>query len=156
MMAKCFMNSPVVEWVEKAEEDFRVAVSLRRLRQAPPHNAVCFHAQQCVEKYLKAVLEKQGAVIRKIHALPVLLDQCAETHPLLTAMRPDMVRLSVYAVEFRYPGESATIEDAKAAVAIMNKARADLRAALGLADPGGVGTSGETSRCRKPRGRLAK
>jgi HEPN domain-containing protein len=100
MMAKCFMNSPVAGWVEKAEEDFRVALSLRRLRRDPPHNAVCFHAQQCVEKYLKALLEKQGAVIRKIHALPVLLDQCVEAHPMLTTMRADMVRLSVYAVEF--------------------------------------------------------
>lgn len=150
------MNSPVNEWVEKAEEDFRVALSLHRLRRDPPHNAVCFHAQQCVEKYLKAILEKQGSVIRKIHALPVLLDQCAEAHPLLTAMRPDMVRLSVYAVEFRYPGESATVEDAKAAVAIMNKARADLRRALGLGGPGGLGTSGKISKRRKPNDRLAK
>jgi HEPN domain-containing protein len=93
----------------------------------PAHNAVCFHAQQCVEKYVKAVLERQGAAIRKIHALPTLLDQCAETHPLLIAMRPDMVRLSVYAVEFRYPGESATVEDARTAVAIMKRARAELR-----------------------------
>ena len=126
------MNRPVNEWIEKAEEDFRVALALRHLRRNPAHNAVCFHAQQCVEKYLKAILEKQGAVIRKIHALPVLLDQCAETYPILIAMRPDMVRLSVYAVEFRYPGESATAEDAKAAVAIMNRARADLRSAFGL------------------------
>lgn len=129
------MNSPVSEWVEKAEEDFRVALSLHRLRLDPPRNAVCFHAQQCVEKYLKAILEKQGAVIRKIHALPALLDQCVAAHPMLTAMRADMVRLSVYAVEFRYPGESATAEDAKASIAIMNKARADLRGVLGLKFP---------------------
>jgi len=36
------------EWVEKAEEDFRVA---RREQGAKPaaYNAVCFHAQQCEE-----------------------------------------------------------------------------------------------------------
>jgi HEPN domain-containing protein len=126
------MNRVVREWIEKAEEDFHAAVSLRRLRRYATHNAVCFHAQQCVEKYLKAILEKQGIVIRKIHALPTLVDQCAEVHPLLSALRPDMVRLSVYAVEFRYPGESATVEDAKAAVAIMKRARAELRAVLRL------------------------
>ena len=126
------MNSAVREWIEKAEEDFHVAISLRRLRRYPAHNAVCFHAQQCAEKYLKAILEKQGIVIRKIHALPVLVDQCAEIHPLLTALRPDMVRLSVYAVEFRYPGESATVDDAKAAASIMKRARAELREALRL------------------------
>lgn len=128
------MNKSVTEWIEKAEEDFHVSLALRRLRRHPSHNAACFHAQQCVEKYLKAILEKQGAAIRKIHALPVLLDQCTEVHPLLIAMRPDMVRLSVYAVEFRYPGESATAEDAVAAIAIMQKARADLRRVLGLTE----------------------
>src|SRR5450830_942089 len=106
-MARCFMNSPVNEWIEKAEEDCRVALTLHRLRRNPAHNAVCFHAQQCIEKYLKAILEKHGVVIRKIHALPILLDQCVEAHPTLIGMRPDMVRLSEYAVEFRYPGESA-------------------------------------------------
>lgn len=95
-MAKSFMNSPVNEWIEKAEEDCRVTLTLRRLRRNPAHNAVCFHAQQCVEKYLKAILEKHGGVIRKIHALPVLLDQCVEAHPTLIGMRPDMVRLSEY------------------------------------------------------------
>jgi len=54
------MNSPVQEWIGKAEEDFHVALSLRRMRRHPAHNAVCFHAQQCVEKYLKAVLENRG------------------------------------------------------------------------------------------------
>ncbi len=51
---------------------------------------------------------------------------------MLAAMRPDMVRLSVYAVEFRYPGESAEVEDAKSAVAIMKSARTELRSLLGL------------------------
>ena len=134
MMARCSTSSPVNEWIEKAEEDFRVALSLRRMRKHPPHNAICFHAQQCIEKYLKAILEKQRAVIRKIHALPVLLDQCAEIHPMLIALRPDMVRLSVYAVEFRYPGESATTDDAKTAIAIMKRSRTELRGLLNLRD----------------------
>jgi len=126
------MNSPFNEWIEKAEEDCRVALTLRRLRRYPTHNAVCFHAEQCVEKYLKAILEKCGVVIRKIHALPVLLAQCAESYPFLIGMRPDMVRLSEYAVEFRYPGESATLEDATEAVAIMKMSRRELRKALGF------------------------
>ncbi|MFA5043614.1 MAG: HEPN domain-containing protein [Kiritimatiellia bacterium] len=128
------MNSPVNEWIEKAEEDSHVALTLRRLRRNPAHNAVCFHAQQCIEKYLKAIIEKHGNAIRKIHALPVLLDQCVEAHPTLIGMRPDMVRLSEYAVEFRYPGESATVKDATDAISIMQRSRMDLRIALGLED----------------------
>ncbi len=121
------MADPVSEWVEKAEEDYRVSLALRRLRRQPAHNAVCFHAQQCLEKYLKAILQKECVAISKIHALPVLLDQCAVHHPLLAVMRPDMVRLSAYAVEFRYPGESANEDDAKSAVDIMKRSRHDFR-----------------------------
>lgn len=126
------MADPVREWVEKAEEDYRVTLALRRLRRDPPHNAICFHGQQCVEKYLKAILQADGVAIRKVHALPTLLDQCAEKHAMLAAMRPDMVRLSVYAVEFRYPGESANADDAGSAVAIMKRSRAELRRVLNL------------------------
>ena len=129
------MDRPVQEWVEKAEEDYRVALTLRRVRRCPTHNAVCFHAQQCVEKYFKAILQKQGVVVRKIHALPVLLDQCSEIAPLMIGMRTDMVRLTEYAVEFRYPGESASAGDAAAAVVIMKKSRSELRAVLGIIDP---------------------
>ena len=121
------MVDPVAEWLTKAEEDYRVALSLRRLRVNPAHSSVCFHAQQCIEKYLKAILQKHGDMIRKIHALPVLLDQCSKHYPLLTALRSDLVTLSAYAVEFRYPGESATEEDARKSVDIMKRARRDLR-----------------------------
>ncbi|MBI3985460.1 MAG: HEPN domain-containing protein [Lentisphaerae bacterium] len=127
------MNHPVNEWIEKAEEDYHAALTLRRLRRHPTHNAVCFHAQQCVEKYLKAILERQGAVIRKIHTLQVLLEQCAESHPLLIAMRPNMVKLSEYAVEFRYPGESATAADAAEAIRLMKTSRLALCVALNIA-----------------------
>lgn len=49
------------EWIRKAEEDCRVAN--REMEAEPPSfNAVCFHAQQCVEKYLKAVLQENDVV----------------------------------------------------------------------------------------------
>jgi HEPN domain-containing protein len=44
------------EWIDKAEGDFATARREIRVRQAPNYDAVCFHAQQCVEKYLKARL----------------------------------------------------------------------------------------------------
>ena len=126
------MDKPVTEWIEKAEEDFRAASSLQRLRRNPVHNAVCFHAQQCVEKYLKAILEKSGILVRKTHSLSILVDQCATEHPFLISIREDMIRLSSYAVEFRYPGESATAKEAKEAIRIMKQARLKLRSVLGL------------------------
>jgi len=50
------MNVMATEWVEKAEADYRTAEREARVRKAPSHDVVCFHAQQCAEKYLKAFL----------------------------------------------------------------------------------------------------
>jgi len=49
------------EWVDKAEADYQSAVALHRRRKAPLPDIVCYHCQQCVEKYLKAYLIAQGS-----------------------------------------------------------------------------------------------
>ena len=46
------------EWVEKAEGDFATLQREMRARRLPNYDAACFHAQQCVEKYLKARLQE--------------------------------------------------------------------------------------------------
>ena len=48
--------------VKKAEEDFALARSALR-RKKPLISGACFHAQQCAEKYMKALLvsEKLGS-----------------------------------------------------------------------------------------------
>jgi HEPN domain-containing protein len=48
------MNRLTAEWVQKAEGDFLVAQKMLRARKQPVYDAVCFHSQQCAEKYLKA------------------------------------------------------------------------------------------------------
>src|SRR5207249_11604075 len=55
----CCMKPETDEWLHKAENDRKVA---RREMESPDpvHAAVCFHAQQCAEKYLKAFLEERG------------------------------------------------------------------------------------------------
>ena len=106
------------EWLRKAEEDYRVAK--REMEADPPSfNAVCFHAQQCVEKYLKAVLQENGIAFQKIHDLEVLLDQCLEFVPKLEKLREDAQTLNVFAVEVRYPGFEAQQKDAKQALSSM-------------------------------------
>ncbi len=44
------------EWVAKAEGDLRAAAQILKIEKDCPTETVVFHAQQCVEKYLKAVL----------------------------------------------------------------------------------------------------
>ena len=54
--------SLLAEWVDKAEADYQSAVALGRRRKAPLPDIVCYHCQQCVEKYLKARSEGGHAV----------------------------------------------------------------------------------------------
>ena len=115
------------EWVRKAEED---AVVAEWASGAGHCDAACFHAQQAVEKYLKALLVTQGKDFPKIHALRTLFDLAgmSEGEGDLDELR----WLTREAGEVRYPGESATREDAERAVKIMKRWRARLRDALGL------------------------
>lgn len=48
------INDPLA-WVARAEEDFALARSAWRRKQPLTYGA-CFHAQQCAEKYMKALL----------------------------------------------------------------------------------------------------
>jgi HEPN domain-containing protein len=57
------------EWANKAEGDFATASRELRSRKSPNYDAVCFHAQQCLEKYLKARLQEAGIVFPKTHDL---------------------------------------------------------------------------------------
>ena len=131
------MNAVLKEWLQKAEEDYSVAIRELRARKNPAYNAVCFHAQQCIEKYLKAVLTQKGKPFTKTHDLDVLLTDCLNHYPLWDAMRADLKRLSRYAVQFRYPGESADREESVLAVKIMKRCRTEIRSSLGLRDQNG-------------------
>jgi HEPN domain-containing protein len=124
------MNAEVREWVQKAEEDYSVAVREMRVRRNPAYNAVCFHAQQCLEKYLKASLARGGRPFPRTHDLEVLLGECIVEYPLWSAMQADLKRLSRYAVQFRYPGESADREEPLVAVKIMKRSIAEIRVSL--------------------------
>ncbi len=56
------------------------------------------------------------------------------THPILEVIRNDLKLISSYGVEVRYPGESATKQEARVAISIMKKIRSELRQLLQLED----------------------
>ena len=114
------------EWIAKAEGDSTTALREYRARNAPNYDAACFHAQQCVEKYIKAVLIAHQIPFRRIHDLEVLLDACLNLYPLWESMRSDTQLLTQYAVQFRYPGESAEKEEARDAIAAMKRCKREL------------------------------
>jgi HEPN domain-containing protein len=101
------MRQITQEWVEKAEGDFATAHRELQVQQMANYDAVCFHSQQCVEKYLKAFLQEENIAFNRIHDLSRLLDLLLPVEPTWETLRPMLEVLTTYAVEFRYPGISA-------------------------------------------------
>ena len=128
------MNALVKEWIAKGEGDCTTALREYRARKSPNYDAACFHAQQCIEKYLKAVLQKHEIPFRKIHDLEILLQACLEIFPLWQATQDDMELLTQYAIHFRYPGESVDKAEAKLAIDAMKRCWREVRVALGFPD----------------------
>ena len=124
------MHPLVEEWVRKAVADLQTAKRESRVRRNPNFDAVCFHAQQAVEKMLKARLSSMKRDIPRTHDLTQLLDALLDAEPLWEAWKPALDELVAYAVEFRYPGELATREMAtralKSATRICKEAKASL------------------------------
>lgn len=122
--------SVVREWVLKAENDLKAAAHTLKLKEDCPTDVVCFHAQQCVEKYLKAVLVLEGIDFPKTHDVEKIVTLLPER------FRPDITvdeqrRLTQYATATRYPGwGDLPLADARRAVALARRVRKEIRAAL--------------------------
>lgn len=119
------------QWARYAEQDWQLAASLLR-RKNPPTNAICFHAQQSAEKYLKALLLSKKLDFPKTHDLPTLNSLC-EQNGILTGFSPElMTHLTDHAISSRYPGDEPTLEDAREAVEIAKTVRKFARKWLGV------------------------
>ena len=96
------------------------------------HDAVCFHCQQCAEKYLKALLEELGRHVPKIHDLDQLLNDLLAHHAGLRGLRRGTSFLTNFAVAVRYPGSDATKRQAQGALRWASRVRQAARALLGI------------------------
>ncbi len=124
------MNPLTLEWIAKAEGDYVTMQRESQVKDNPNYDGVCFHAQQCAEKYIKAFLQENGFPVPKIHELPILLENILPSKPEWQKLVPCLSMLSYYAVLFRYPGASATAENAHDAVACCDEIRTVMRGAL--------------------------
>jgi len=120
------------EWVKKAEGDFITAGREARARKLPNYDSACFHSQQCVEKYLKARLQEASIAFSKTHDVEMLLTMWLSLEPLWAVHAKSAEVLNKFAVRFRYPGENATRNQAKDAVARCKDIRSFVRQSLGL------------------------
>ena len=126
------MKSMTSEQVAKAEADFATMERERAVKDTPNYDGICFHAQQCAEKYLKARLCEANISFSKIHDLVALLEQILEAEPAWEEFREDLAYLSDFAITFRYPGESADDDSAFDAQRRCRLFRNAARKALGM------------------------
>ena len=127
------MHADAKAWVSKAEGDYAGALTLVRKRSDKLAHLVCFAAQQCAEKYLKAFLVEHNAPFSKTLDLTKdLLPRCLKVDNEFSFLYPHLEFLDPYAVEFRYPGEVVTHREAVQAVKAVKTVRKFMRAKLNL------------------------
>jgi HEPN domain-containing protein len=124
------MRPLAAEWLAKGRADLATARREARVRRQPNHDAACFHAQQAVEKLLKARMAETGMDIPRVHDLARLLDFLLPLEPMWATWRGALSELTAYSVEFRYPGESADKSMATFAVKTATSVCAEIEAAL--------------------------
>lgn len=115
----------VRQWIEKAEEDFRNAEYVLTLEENCPLSTVCFHSQQCVEKYLKALLVCRSVPVPRNHDLIELYHRIP-SDARLDLSEESLAVLNRYAVETRYPGDwdIISLREAEDAVGVASVVRA--------------------------------
>lgn len=122
------------EWVDKAEGDLATATRELRATDRPNYDAVCFHAQQCAEKYLKAILQEKLIRFPKTHDLVELAVLAAAIDPSCAEPSDRLELLTEFAVDLRYPGAVADRATATDAVETARDVRGRARLILEIRD----------------------
>jgi len=90
-------------WCLKADNDLKAGKD-ELATGNPATDTVCFHMQQCVEKYLKAFLVSNGKEITPTHNLALVIQQCINIDPSFERLKLiNVALLTAYAVDLRYP-----------------------------------------------------
>ncbi|MBF0232525.1 MAG: HEPN domain-containing protein [Desulfamplus sp.] len=107
------MRPSVLAWLDASEEDLSVAQALLESQLAT--GAASFHAQQCVEKSLKALLEEYTKTVPKIHDLDKLFFKVKDYIHIETNDDFEAIinKLNMLYIESRYPGAFGFLPDGK-------------------------------------------
>ena len=90
-------------WLFRANEDILV---IKKLFESEPEtfaSPICFHAQQAVEKFLKAFLVYHDIDFPKTHDLDFLLMECKKINDKIFDI--DLGSLTDFGVSIRYPDD---------------------------------------------------
>lgn len=96
------MKKPAMVWLDYASRDLEAATLL--VVNEFVANVVLFHSQQCIEKCLKALLEKEGKPAPRIHSITKLHELLDEVGKSSLSLKDDELDLvdAVY-IDSRYP-----------------------------------------------------
>jgi HEPN domain-containing protein len=121
----------VRQWMEYADEDLRLAEYGLGMEAACPYRLIAYHAQQCVEKYLKAFLVYYRQDFPYTHNISALLELCRKHADWVDTLEPAEV-LTAYAITSRYPGEDepVSLQEARQAVTIAKTVKSTLQTLL--------------------------
>lgn len=101
-------------------------------RKEPILFATCFHAQQCAEKYLKALLVSRERRFPKTHDLLELMRLCEQANIVVPIDQDALDKPNDYAVTKRYPSEGPTLKETNEAIATAKAVRKFARKFLNL------------------------
>lgn len=87
--------------LKAAQRDWKTVEVLARDPDSPGPS-VCFHAQQYVEKAIKAVLVSNGIVFRRTHDLGELTELLVQQGIVLPMPKDKLIRLNPFAATLRY------------------------------------------------------
>lgn len=94
--------TPLVEaWIRYAADDWQDSQILASA--GGNSRSICFHAQQCIEKLFKAELMRLRLPVPKTHSLHELSELLHQADDSWSAEPMHLNRLSLAAVDFRYP-----------------------------------------------------
>lgn len=98
----------VQQWLDKAHKDLQAATILFS-SNIEDYDNVGFHAQQAAEKFIKALLVRYQVEFPKTHGITVLRQLVAQVDQTLAEHLALADALTPYGVEFRYPGDFASL-----------------------------------------------
>jgi HEPN domain-containing protein len=126
------MKDSTSKWIRKAEADFRSMTLEFSAPGEPNFDAVCFFAQQCIEKWLKAILVEFGVSFPKSHDLQKLLLLILPKHSELSDLEGELNDLYQLSINVRYPDDFASSYEARSSMEIAERIRARLMQVLPL------------------------
>ena len=105
------MNDAVIQWLDSALMDLRNIEKIMEDSFLTP--IACFHAQQCIEKTLKAALEGCQCNIPKTHDLVRLYGLLPSKEIIIDVEMNQLQTISDLYIETRYPGDAGMMPDGK-------------------------------------------